>query len=340
MKINPLVLLSLIFVCNSSYAKDIDVEIKSQSCSVKGDSLKVSIECIVHTRDLTPEEALTLIPVIKENNQEKDLPPVLLNGRKRQRLYERNRILNKRKGVEGEKYFLVKEVSGENSAEVVYETSVASEDWMRMPELSLKLNRLTSSGEIVRQTIGLNKPAITPAVSSPVAEFTPANSVVSSPKVADIPGLKASYISPESDATDVRNQKELNFNLEEARVVAEMNPQMLSLRELYMVALSYKNEPRKFYRIIETSVKIYPAHPVANLNAAAAAIEQGNWQAAGHYLQMAPHETLAYKNCKGVYELMTGNLYEGIRLLKAAKAEGSEEAGMNLTTFFENNRRE
>ena len=78
---------------------------------------------------------------------------------------------------------------------------------------------------------------------------------------------------------------------------------------------------------------------VANQNAAAAAIEQGNWQAAGQYLQMASHETLAYKNCKGVYELMTGNLYEGIRLLKSAKAEGSEEAGMNLTLFFENNKR-
>ena len=106
-----------------------------------------------------------------------------------------------------------------------------------------------------------------------------------------------------------------------------------------MVALSYKNEPEQFYKIIETSVRIYPAHPVANQNAAAAAIEQGNWQAAGQYLQMAPHETLAYKNCKGVYELMTGNLYEGIRLLKSAKAEGSEEAGMKLTLFFENNKR-
>ena len=56
-----------------------------------------------------------------------------------------------------------------------------------------------------------------------------------------------------------------------------------------MVALSYKNEPEQFYKIIETSVKIYPAHPVANQNAAAAAIEQGNWQAAGQYLQMASH---------------------------------------------------
>ena len=53
----------------------------------------------------------------------------------------------------------------------------------------------------------------------------------------------------------------------------------------------------------------------------------------------APHDSLAYKNCRGVYELMTGNTYEGIRMLKAAKTEGSEEASYNLNVFFENNKR-
>ena len=149
--------------------------------------------------------------------------------------------------------------------------------------------------------------------------------------------FKGSYVSPESDATDERNQKELNFSLDEARVIAEINPQMLSLRELYTVAISYKNTPEQFYKIIDISVKIYPASPVANLNAAAAAIERGNTQAAGRYLQMASHETLAYKNCRGAYELLCNNTYEGIRLLKAAKAEGSEEATYNLKIFFESN---
>ena len=53
---------------------------------------------------------------------------------------------------------------------------------------------------------------------------------------------------------------------------------------------------------------------------------------------MALHDSLAYKNCRG-YELMSGNTYEGIRMLKAAKAEGSEEAAYNLNAFFENNKR-
>lgn len=330
MKIKLLVLSGLFFICNSSYAQNIDVDMKSQSCSVKGDSLIVSMNCVINTRDFVSDEALTIIPVIKGNRQEKELLPVLLNGKKKQRIYERNQILNKRKGTKEGGYYLVMEVSEEYPCEIVYRTSVPVEDWMRTSDLFLKMNRQTRSGEIVGKEIALKQSGKEiPVVSPDMAGL----------KASYISGLKASYISPESDATDVRNQKELSFDLEEARVVAEINPQMLSLRELYMVALSYKNEPQQFYKVIETSVKIYPAHPVANLNAAAAAIEQGSWQIAGQYLEMAPHETLAYKNCKGVYELMNGNLYEGIRLLKAAKAEGSEEAGMNLSSFFENNKR-
>ena len=149
---------------------------------------------------------------------------------------------------------------------------------------------------------------------------------------------KGSYLSPESDATDERNQKELKFNLDEAMVMAEINPGILSLRELYTVAISYKNRKEDFYRIIDISVKIYPADPIANLNAASAAIERGNVEEAGRYLQIASRETLAYMNCKGTYELLCNNIYEGLRLLKAAKAAGSEEASYNLDLYFKSNR--
>ena len=78
-------------------------------------------------------------------------------------------------------------------------------------------------------------------------------------KVADLqikPGkksFKGCYLEPERDATDERNQKELDFSLEEAKVIANLKPHLLSLRELYMVALSYKDEPEKFYKIIAVS---------------------------------------------------------------------------------------
>ena len=97
---------------------------------------------------------------------------------------------------------------------------------------------------------------------------------------------KGSYVSPATDDVDIRNQKELNFNLEEAKIMADVNPQMLSLRELYTVALSYADNKAKFYQIINISVKLYPVHPIANLNAAAAAIEQGDTQSISKFLSM------------------------------------------------------
>ena len=90
-------------------------------------------------------------------------------------------------------------------------------------------------------------------------------------------------------------RRNCNFSLEEAKMIAEINPQMLSLRELYTVALSYTEDKARFYKIINISVKLYPVHPVANLNAAAAAIEQGDVKSAGKFLSMALHDSLAYK---------------------------------------------
>ena len=108
---------------------------------------------------------------------------------------------------------------------------------------------------------------------------------------------------------------------------------------MYQVANSYPKGSKDFANVFDIAVRMYPNDPVANLNAAAAAIEQGDVKSAGKFLSMALHDSLAYKNCRGVYELMSGNTYEGIRMLKAAKAEGSEEAAYNLNAFFENNKR-
>ena len=217
-----------------------------------------------------------------------------------------------------------------------------AEDWMNHATLLLRRTIIRPEGEqALKDTLLItSQPAALPSsqknpdeVTSTAENTSPADMTTTKMK------YKGSYVSPATDDVDIRNQKELNFNLEEAKIMADVNPQMLSLRELYTVALSYADNKAKFYQIINISVKLYPVHPIANLNAAAAAIEQGDTQSISKFLSMAPHDSLAYKNCRGVYELMTGNTYEGIRMLKAAKTEGSEEASYNLNVFFENNKR-
>ena len=267
--------------------------------------------------------------------------------------------LNKRRGKADVTPVFTAILLTDSDQTIHYRASLPAADWIQFATLNLKKEVINGSGEKV-QSENIPIPDTAPHIATATDHFVPqrdrnreAPMAASSPSAPVVPEhhsvspapsapsakpyFKGSYVSPESDATDERNQKELNFSLDEARVIAEINPQMLSLRELYTVAISYKNTPEQFYKIIDISVKIYPASPVANLNAAAAAIERGNTQAAGRYLQMASHETLAYKNCRGAYELLCNNTYEGIRLLKAAKAEGSEEATYNLKIFFESN---
>ena len=330
MKLKTNILFSLLLCGTFATAQNLKLDILPPSVTLGQDSATVSMKMTFNVPQMDTKSHIRLTPVLTDGTHTAELPQILLNGERAHRLYRRTLALNK-----------------------------PAADWIQFATLNLKKEVINGSGEKV-QSENIPIPDTAPHIATATDHFVPqqdrnreAPMAAASPSAPVVPEhrpvspapsapsakpyFKGSYVSPESDATDERNQKELNFSLDEARVIAEINPQMLSLRELYTVAISYKNTPEQFYKIIDISVKIYPASPVANLNAAAAAIERGNTQAAGRYLQMASHETLAYKNCRGAYELLCNNTYEGIRLLKAAKAEGSEEATYNLKIFFESN---
>lgn len=360
MKIRLFILLGLLFVGQIS-AQNMKLDIQSVSIEKKADSTIISFHMAVNVSELDAKNQIKLVPILMNNHRTAELPAVILNGKKAQNMYLRSQAMLKRKGKgnggDTNTYTVIGLAGSNEKHSITYRTSLPSEDWLSQAKLVMKKELNNEKGTPIQsETIsvpGKNNYA-TPYQAEPqLAESTPVAPdlrqdavpvvVPFAPATAALPSLKGkryagSYLSPESDATDERNQKELNFSLDEARVVVDVKPEMLSLRELYTVALSYKSNPRKFYEIIEKSVKIYPASPIANLNAAAAAIEQGDVPAAGRYLQMASHENVAYKNCRGAYELLCNNTYEGIRLLKAAQAEGSEEATQNLKLFFESNR--
>lgn len=348
-------------------AQKVDVTILPPSISYNQDSTVINVNMSVRAIEMDSKATVCLTPLIINGRHVKELPEILLNGERAQRLYGRNK--DSKKYRHNTHPFKVMEVT--KKAQLVdYRVAVPSSSWMHGAKISIRQEDVKDNGEHINAHI-LPAPAPTtraseasyqapkatpdysslqrntsapvqavsavPSYQSPaVSSYEPAQTSYSAPRASM--RFKGSYISPEIDATDERNQKELKFNLEEARVIAGVNPRMLSLRELYTVAISYKNNPPQFYKIIDMSVKIYPANPIANLNAAAAAIERGNIEDAGRYLQMASRESLAYKNCKGAYELLCNNTYEGIRLLKAAKEEGSEEAAYNLKLFFDTNR--
>ena len=347
MKTKTFILLGLL-ICNLLPAQNVKLDIKPHFLGVRADSLLLSMDVSVEIENMNPKNAVILTPVLTGQDRRILLPAIQLNGKQKQKLYLRNQILRKKKGSKADDAaYLVAGIDDSHSRTINYRTALPADNWMNDATLYLRRTIVRPEGEQTLKDTLIIAPqyAVLPpdmsntAIQEVSSASTAVNSITPSVTTGKKPKYKGSYISPSSDDVDIRNQKELNFNLEEAKIMADINPQMLSLRELYTVALSYADTKAKFYQIINTSVKLYPVHPVANLNAAAAAIEQGDTKSASKFLSMALHEGLAYKSCRGVYELMTGNTYEGIRILKAAKAEGSEEAAYNLNVFFENNKR-
>ena len=323
MKTKAFIFFSLL-ICNLLPAQNIKLDITPHFLGVRADSLLLSMDVSVEIENMESKNAVRLTPVLTGQERKILLPSILLNGKQKQKLYLRNQILRKKsEHKEEDATYLIAGIDESHYRTIAYRTSLPAEDWMNHATLLLRRTIIRPEGEqALKDTLLItSQPAALP----------------SSQKNPDEVTSTAENTSPTDTTT--RNQKELNFNLEEAKIMADVNPQMLSLRELYTVALSYADNKAKFYQIINISVKLYPVHPIANLNAAAAAIEQGDTQSISKFLSMAPHDSLAYKNCRGVYELMTGNTYEGIRMLKAAKTEGSEEASYNLNVFFENNKR-
>lgn len=347
MKLKTSILFGLLSCGSYTSAQNLNLDILPPSVTIQQDSVILSINMTVSAPYMDAKKQIRLIPILSGEGHSAEMPRILLNGERTHRLYRRTQAFNKRKGKKDvAPVFTAIALTGDSHT-IAYRASLPAAEWIAQADLSIRKEVIDENGnKIQNENIpipGKKTNIITPTqdrirANSPTAPLADPIVLEHRPVLSTKQHFKGSYISPESDATDERNQKELNFSLDEARVIADINPQMLSLRELYTVAISYKSNPDQFYKVIDISVKIYPASPVANLNAAAAAIEQGNTQAAGRYLQMASHETLAYKNCRGAYELLCNNTYEGIRLLKAAKAEGSEEATHNLKVFFESNK--
>lgn len=347
-------LLSLCMSTNVS-AQELKIDALLPSVVVRQDSAIMTFKMKVSATEMNSRNSINLIPMLRSNSQIKDFSEIILNGERAHKTYRRANAMKKRKSKNKNENSIntIREYKFTGEAqEIEYRASVPAENWMQFAEIVLKREDRNEDGMKIKSeilpmpnqkvTTSLYQAAGTnytePSYSAETPVLPIADNTVSSSMTASAPVsenfYKGSFLPPESDATDERNKKELNFNLEEARVMIDVNPRILSLRELYTVALSYKEDKEMFYRIIDISVKSYPADPVANLNAASAAIERGNIRDAGRYLQMASRETLAYKNCRGVFELLTNNTYEGIRLLKSAKAEGSEEAAYNLKQFF------
>lgn len=93
------------------------------------------------------------------------------------------------------------------------------------------------------------------------------------------------------------------YTTEEAKSLISTKPSMLSLEEMYLVANSYDKGSNEFNEVFEIAVRLYPQDMIANLNAAATALDGGNPEKAEKYLTAYMDNPQAYNNIGIMYAL-------------------------------------
>lgn len=119
------------------------------------------------------------------------------------------------------------------------------------------------------------------------------------------------------------------FTIEEAREIIKTKPQQLSLNEMFGVAVTYQPGSEEYNEVMETAVRMYPADPVANLNAASASILAGKLDAAARYLERAGDSPEA-THVRGILAFKLGDTAKARELMSRAAAGGVEAARENL----------
>lgn len=120
------------------------------------------------------------------------------------------------------------------------------------------------------------------------------------------------------------------FNVSEAKEIIKQRPQQLSLEEMFLVANTYDMADQEFAEVFDIAVRMYPEDEVANLNAAATALQLGHAERAKRYLDKASTSANEYLNNLGVYYLLNGDYNKARELFNQAIKKGALNAEHNL----------
>ena len=120
------------------------------------------------------------------------------------------------------------------------------------------------------------------------------------------------------------------FTVETGREVFRTKPSSLSLNEMFLLAQEYYPGDEEFNEIFATAVRLFPRNDVANINAAAVAIDEGNIAAANRYLSRVQNKKqTAYLNNMGILYYLQEDEEMAMECFEKARFEGNMEARRN-----------
>ena len=124
---------------------------------------------------------------------------------------------------------------------------------------------------------------------------------------------------PQLRRTDYRLDYSVkDFTVEQGREIIRTRPAQMSLNEVFHVANSYERGTPEFNEVFDIAVRLFPENPVANINAAAAAISRADTTMAKKYLDKVEGDTRAENNRAACY-MLTQELDRAMEHLKKAE---------------------
>lgn len=114
-------------------------------------------------------------------------------------------------------------------------------------------------------------------------------------------------------------------DINDIRRVMRSNPRRLDLNEFYLLGQAAEPGSDEFNDVFETAVRMYPHDPVANLNAANAAMQRKDFAQAERYLANAGDGAQAVYT-RGALAFLKGDYALATQLMTQAKAQGIPQA--------------
>jgi outer membrane protein OmpA-like peptidoglycan-associated protein len=119
------------------------------------------------------------------------------------------------------------------------------------------------------------------------------------------------------------------------REVLYTRPELLSLNEMFLIAEEMEIGSAEWAEVFEIAARVFPDSDVANLNAAASAIERGDEQTAARHLNMVAHQTPQWHNNMGIVRYMQGDAAGAKEHFEKAGAAGAaNDAEMRKTNNY------
>jgi hypothetical protein len=116
----------------------------------------------------------------------------------------------------------------------------------------------------------------------------------------------------------------LPFTVEKGKEVFRTRPTNLSLNEMFLIAQTYTQRSVEYNELFETAARLFPDSDIANINAAAAALDRQDANQAAYYLGKVQEHNYVYWNNMGILQYLQGD--------KAAAMESFEKAGTSAAS--------